>query len=186
MKEHKGWDQGLDYEATYKMLIKGLEEARNKPGVKALKRRLYLVVLLTQLRNGSRIGEAIDFIHQVSQDFKKKGFIRVEKRKDEYLRQMVLPKEISKNDILAIKGLLEEGLRTKGKKGLVVNVSTWAKKTLGINTHSLRYAFIGYLAKKGYPPQLISKITGHRRLDFILHYTQEKVAKEILENLDDL
>lgn len=186
MKDHKGWDMGLDYETTYKQLTKALEEAKSKPGIKALKRRLYLIILLTQLRNGSRVGEAIDFITEISKNFKKKGFIRVEKRKDEYLRQMVLPKEITKNDILAIRGLLEEELKARGKRGLVVKVSTWAKKTLGINTHSLRYAFIGYLAKKGYPPQLISKITGHRRLDFILHYTQEKVAKEILENLDEL
>jgi hypothetical protein len=178
-----GWDQGLDYEATYKLLSKDLEEARKKTGPKALKRRLYLTILLTQLRNGSRIGEAIDFIHTISQDFRREANIRVEKRKDNHERLMVLPKEVTKTDVLTVKGILEEELKTHGKKGLVAKISTWTKKTYGFNTHSLRYAFVSYLARKGYPPQLIAKITGHRRLDYILHYTQEKVAKEILRDL---
>jgi len=173
----------LDYEKTYKLLLKDLEEARKKEGPKALKRRLYLTILLTQLRNGSRIGEAIDFIHSVTQEYKREGLITVEKRKDNYQRLMVLPKEITKTDILTIKGALEEELKAHGKKGLVVKISTWVKKTYSFNTHSLRYAFVSYLAKKGYPPQLIAKITGHRRLDYILHYTQEKMARQILEQL---
>ena len=178
-----GWDQGLDYEKTYKLLTKELEEARKKDGPKALKRRLYLVILLTQLRNGSRIGEAIDFIHTITQDYRRETLIQVEKRKDNHQRLMVLPREITKTDILTIKGVLEEELKAWGKKGLVVKISTWVKKAYGFNTHSLRYAFVGYLAKKGYPPQLIAKITGHRRLDYILHYTQEKMAKKILREL---
>jgi len=178
-----GWDQGLDYEKTYRLLIKELEEVRKKEGPKALKRRLYLVVLLTQLRNGSRIGEAIDFIHNITCEYEREGLIQVEKRKDNYQRLMILPKEITKTDILTVKGILEEELRTHGKKGLVIKISTWVKKTYGFNTHSLRYAFVSYLAKKGYPPQLIAKITGHRRLDYILHYTQEKMAKKILREL---
>lgn len=178
-----GWDQGLDYEKTYKLLLKGLEEARKKQGPKALKRKLYLVVLLTQLRNGSRIGEAIDFLYNISHEYKREALIQVEKRKDNYQRLMVLPKEITKTDVLTIKGILEEELKAHEKKGLVIKISTWVKKTYGFNTHSLRYAFVSYLAKKGYPPQLIAKITGHKRLDYILHYTQEKMAKKILRNL---
>ena len=178
-----GWDQGLDYEKTYKLLLKDLEEARSKSGPMALKRKLYLIILLAQLRNGSRIGEAIDFIHDISKDFKREALVKVEKRKDNHERLMVLPKEITKTDILTVKGLLQEELERYGKKGLVVKISTWVKNRYGFNTHSLRYAFVSYLAKKGYPPQLIAKITGHRRLDYILHYTQEKVAKKILREL---
>lgn len=178
-----GWDQGLDYEKTYKLLLKDLEEAKKKVGPRALKRRLYLTILLTQLRNGSRIGEAIDFIYNITKDFRREALVRVEKRKDNHERLMVLPKEITKNDILVIKGHLDEELKAHGKRGLVTKISTWVKNTYGFNTHSLRYAFVSYLAKKGYPPQLIAKITGHRRLDYILHYTQEKVAKKILREL---
>ncbi|MFA4647745.1 tyrosine-type recombinase/integrase [Pyrococcus kukulkanii] len=178
-----GWDQGLDYEKTYKLLTKELEEVRKKEGPKALKRRLYLIILLTQLRNGSRIGEAIDFITHVAQEYKREAYITVEKRKDNYQRLMVLPKEVTKTDILVTKGVLEEELKKHDKKGLVIRISTWVKKTYGFNTHSLRYAFVSHLAKKGYPPQVIAKITGHKRLDYILHYTQERIAKEILRDL---
>lgn len=178
-----GWDMGLDYEGTYRLLVRELESARGKAGQRGLKRRLYLIIALIQLRNGSRVGEAIDFLYNISCEYKREGLVRVEKRKDGYERLMVLPKEISKADVLSVKGVLEEELNRHGKKGLVVRVSTWLRKTYGFNTHSLRYAFVSYLAKRGYPPQLIAKITGHRRLDYILHYTQEKMARAVLREL---
>ncbi|NJE02116.1 integrase [Thermococcus sp. JdF3] len=181
-----GWDQGLDYEETYRLLLKDLKEARKKEGVKALKRRMYLVILLTQLRNGSRIGEAIEFISKVSREYSQEAFITVEKRRDGYQRLMILPREVKKADLLALEGLLERELQKHGKKGVVIKISTWVKKTYGFNTHSLRYAFVGYLAEKKYPPQLIAKITGHKRLDYILHYTQEKAAHELLLRLDSI
>lgn len=178
-----GWDKGLDYETTYKLLVGDLDKERKRTGERALKRRLYLIILLTQLRNGSRIGEAIEFVHTISKEFRREAYIKVEKRQDGYRRLMVLPKEITKTDILVVKGLLEEELTRLGKRGVVIKISSWVKKRYSFNTHSLRYAFISYLARKGYPPQVISKITGHRRLDYILHYTQEIVAKEVLKNI---
>lgn len=115
----------------------------------------------------------------------REGTVRVEKRRDNHYRTMVLPKEITKYDMLAVKGLLDQEL-SKGRRNLVMKTSTWVKKALGINTHSLRYAFITHLTNKGYPPQLISKITGHKRLEYIIHYTQERAAKNVLTNLDTL
>ncbi|WP_148883380.1 site-specific integrase [Thermococcus aciditolerans] len=179
-----GWDMGLDYEETYKLLLRDLNDAKRKDGIKALKRRLYLIILLTQLRNGSRIGEAIEFISKVSREYSREALVTVEKRTDEYQRLMVLPKEIKKADLLTVKGILEEELQRHGRKGMVAKISTWVKKTYGFNTHSLRYAFVSYLAQKKYPPQIIAKITGHKRLDYILHYTQEKAAQELLVKLD--
>ncbi|NJE60519.1 integrase [Thermococcus sp. 21S7] len=181
-----GWDMGIDYESTYKLLLRDLKETREKSGVKALQRRMYLVILLTQLRNGSRIGEAIEFISKVSRDYSRDALIKVEKRKDGYQRLMVLPCEIKKADLLIIRALLDDELQKYGKKGLVIKISTWVKRTYGFNTHSLRYAFVSYLAQKKYPPQLIAKITGHKRLDYILHYTQEKAAQELLVKLDSI
>ncbi len=99
---------------------------------------------------------------------------------------MVLPREVKKVDLLAVRGILEEELKKHGKKGMVAKISTWVRKTYGFNTHSLRYAFVSYLAQKKYPPQIIAKITGHKRLDYILHYTQEKAAHELLVKLDSL
>jgi len=54
---------------------------------------------------------------------------------------------------------------------------------LGINRHSLRYAFITYLLRKGISPSLIAKITRHKNLNYILTYTQQKTADKILEKL---
>ncbi len=50
----------------------------------------------------------------------------------------------------------------------------------GLNTHSLRYAFITYLAKKGYDALTISKITGHKQLNHLITYLQSKRAEEVL------
>ena len=190
------WDQGLDYERTYKMLVKELEKTRKKEGVRALARRTYLVVLLTQLRNGSRVREAIDAVIEFYKQKKKVVEVRVEKKKKEEFRKMVLPKEVTRED-LEIAGprlmaLIEkyesrEDLSEKEKKNrITATISTWAKKSLGINTHSLRYAFITYLLKKGYSPTIIAKMTHHSKLDMILSYTQQKTADQILEELDKI
>ncbi|RLF23437.1 MAG: hypothetical protein DRN15_06345 [Thermoprotei archaeon] len=62
-------------------------------------------------------------------------------------------------------------------------VQLYARKELGINRHSLRYAFITYLLRKGISPSLIAKITRHKNLNYILTYTQQKTADKILEKL---
>ena len=53
-------------------------------------------------------------------------------------------------------------------------------RLLGVNTHTLRYAYITYLIRKGYNPSLIAKITHHSNLNYILTYTQRKQAEMIL------
>ncbi|WP_460130255.1 site-specific integrase, partial [Thermococcus prieurii] len=123
-KKAFSWDEGLDYEKTYKLLATELKRSRKKTTERSLVRRLYLMILLTQLRNGARVGEAIDFLVQVSEDFAREGYVRVEKRKDSRLRKMVLPKEITKADILSVKGILLEK-HNRGKKQFVVQVSKW-------------------------------------------------------------
>ena len=95
----------------------------------ALKRELYLVTLPVQLRNGSKIGEIIGFIHNVAQEYKREALITLEKRKNNYQKLVVLSKEITKTDILIVKGLLEDELKASGKKDLVVKISTWVRKT---------------------------------------------------------
>ncbi|MFP3287548.1 MAG: tyrosine-type recombinase/integrase [Acidilobus sp.] len=51
------------------------------------------------------------------------------------------------------------------------------------STHSLRYAFISYLLRKGVSPSIVAKIVGHSSLDHILHYTEVKLAEEVLSGL---
>ncbi len=170
------WDYSLDYDKTYKLLVAELKEARKKNGIKNIKRLRNIIVLLTQLRNGSRIGEAISFIKIVANDFKRECYITVEKRKkSDVKRLMILPDEITKNDILKIAGFLNED-----KEVLRKRVLAFAKKNYGFNTHSLRYAFITYYSKKGISPQVIAKMTKHAKLDYIIRYVEEMEAEDLL------
>ena len=50
------WDQGVDFEKTLKKLLRDYQEEEN------LRRKTKLAILITQLRNGSRISEAIEAI----------------------------------------------------------------------------------------------------------------------------
>lgn len=164
-----GWDKGLDYDKTYKLILNHYNKTDRDTS------KAYDIILLTQLRNGSRLGETIKFLKLVVETKKKEAYIKVEKRKDGYERLMVLPEEIKLRDALRVGYILKEA--TVGR------VSTYCKYTYGFNTHSLRYAFISYLCKKGVAPQLIAKITGHKTLDYILYYTQQTKAEELLKDL---
>jgi len=172
MSKPYAWDRGLDYEQTYKLILKHFRETNRDTS------KENDIILLTQLRNGCRVSEAINFLKAIVNDFKREMYINVMKRKDGYERLIVLPEEISKKDVLRVKYVIEKANKHK--------VAMYCKRTYGFNTHSLRYAFVTYLAKKGVPTQLIAKITGHKYLDYILHYTQKIQAEDILSNLFSL
>lgn len=140
------WDNGVDYEETKRFLIDELRKASIKEGVHAVTRRLYLIISLTQLRNGTRLKEAIRFVDFTSRTFEREGYVDGTRGKK---RKMVLPEEITKADLLIIRGALEERL-AKGEDNFVVEISTWARRALGINTYAVGRALKHYLARK-YP-----------------------------------
>jgi len=162
----RGWDRGVSYEEAYRMILRHFKESKRKT------QRGYDVILLSQLRNGSRLSEAIEFCRKIAVKPNRYEYVRVLKRKDEYYRLMVLPEEIRLRDIKETCYVLLNANKYK--------VASYCKRTYNINTHSLRYAFITYLAKKGIPAQLISKITGHKNISYIVHYTQKTTAEDIL------
>ena len=63
------------------------------------------------------------------------------------------------------------------------NVNKYLHRKLGINCHSLRYAFITYMLKKGVSPSIVAAITRHKNLNMILKYTERKEAEKTLEEL---
>ena len=136
--------------------------------------------MLIQLRNGSRISEAIEALKKFIESGGRKVEVRVRKHRNPEYRLMVLSKELSIKDLTPCKPIINE----VDDKTLEGRIQLYAKKELGINTHSLRYAFITYLLKKGFSPSLIAKITHHRNLNCILTYIQQKAANKILEELD--
>jgi integrase len=102
--------------------------------------------------------------------------VRVRKRRDGYERLMILPEELKIQDIAVCREILSRG-------NAILRVKVYAKKVLGINTHSLRYARITHMLRNNISPSIVAKITGHKKLDYILTYTQIKTAEEALKNI---
>ncbi len=94
---------------------------------------------------------------------------------------MVIPEELRKGQGRV---LLEQACAwLSGTEKPKEAIKSYCRRTYGFNTHSLRYAFITYLARKGVAPQIIAKITGHRDLSHILTYTERKTAEDLLRDL---
>lgn len=103
--------------------------------------------------------------------------VRVEKRKDNAERLIVIPTVIPKR-------LLEGACHwLEGVEDPSTALSIYSLRTYGFNTHSLRYAFITKMVKNGVQPSVIAKITGHKTLSHIITYTEAKEAEEILRRM---
>jgi integrase len=167
----RGWDACLDYREAYSEILGHLYKTGHP----------WDLVLLIQLRNGSRIGEAIEAAKAFCGTKATSVRVRIEKHKEGDTRLMVLPEELRGKEGREL--LAKACLRLSRVKAPRVDIADYAKKTFGFNTHALRYAFITYLLKRGVSPSIIAKITGHRSLDHILHYTEMKTAEDILSSL---
>lgn len=166
------WDRGIDFERTRKLLLKRLRKELEKGGIRRISRVAHLITALIQISNGCRASEAVEAFNKWRQTGRKEIEVRVRKKKHEERRLVIIPSEVRKyRDMVRF---YEED----PNKYKVFIVSTF-----DFNTHSLRYAFVTYLSKQGVSPQLIAKITHHKRLDMILNYTQQKRADELLREL---
>jgi len=186
MSNKKGsWDKGLDYFEAKQLLLDKLNFYRNKKPLyqKDKTAYTYLTIGLIQLRNGCRVGEAVEALLKMIQTGRRDARVKVEKRKDNSKRLIVLPNEITPNDLKIVKEIVEDW-EEKSTRRIANNISKWFLANLNINTHSLRYAFISHLGKKGVPAQLITHITGHATMDMIMKYTQAKIAEDILRGLE--
>lgn len=189
-KEIKSWDYNLDYSSTYDLLYNEInvlkkDFSEGNITVNRIKKFSYLVIGLVQLRNGARIGEIIEavrlFCDGKASKERKKLFVSVlvEKRKDPYYRKVVLPDEIIQENL----EFITKTVNSKDKKALVSCISHFYKENYGFSTHALRYAWISHMAILNTPPSVIAKITGHKTLNLILHYTQKKLADKALFEL---
>jgi len=162
-----GWDQGLDYEKTRKKLERLYKNTIGKE-------KVYIATLLIQLTNGLRVREAWRSLQHFLRT-REREFTLVPGKKGNP-RPVRIPNIIKYHE--EWKWILQVP-PAKARKRLYY----YTRKHLHTNTHSLRYALVGYLAKKGVAPQIIAKITGHKKLDRILQYTQMIRAEEILSQL---
>ena len=149
----------VDYEKTGRKLEKLIRESRNA------KRKVEYQILLIQLVNGARLSEAYESYYLWVKDPRKKEIqVRVRKKKNKTYRTIYIPDNLEPLNIAVHPNSI---MRT-------------CRRDLGINTHSLRYAFITYLGVKHHlPPQIIAKLTKHSKPDLIEYYTQELIAQEI-------
>lgn len=171
------WDKGVDYESVYSLLVKSIRKKKERKD-RRLVSLCYDFILLLQLRNGLRISEAVRAFKQYILTRKNELEVTVSKKKNQVKRLVVVP-DIPDIDINS----LCIDLVNVDDDVLVNRIKSYASGMLKINTHSLRYSFITYLLRKGVNPSIVAKITKHSKLDFILNYTQEKTAEDILRNM---
>jgi hypothetical protein len=167
----RSWDSGLDFEEAYRRILNHMLGSGSP----------YDVVLLVQLRNGSRVGEAVEAVRQFCETGQDLVLVRVEKHKGNDMRLMVLPEEL--RSVEGRQLLSEACSRLSALRSPKAAVKVYCRRTYGFNTYSLRYAFVSYLLKKGVSPSIVAKITGYRSLDHILHYTEVKLTEEVLAGL---
>jgi integrase len=141
----------------------------------------YDVVLLVQLRNGSRVGEAVEATVRFCEAGQDQVLVRVEKHRDGDQRLMVLPEELRSGEGRQLLG--EACAALSALRNPKAAVKVYCRRAYGFNTHSLRYAFVSYLLKKGVSPSIVAKVIGHRSLDHILHYTEVRLVEEVLAGL---
>jgi integrase len=163
------WDKGLDFELAYSLLSRKINSAKNN------KVKCYLAIALIQLRNGSRISEAIRAFKEWVKTSKTELYVRVSKKKNYETRLMIIPAEIQQLRLLCVDllGVEDRALRNR--------VSATLYYYFKWNTHSLRYAFITYLLKNNINVAIVSKLIKHSRLDTLLHYVQVKEAEKVLK-----
>jgi integrase len=165
------WDKGLDYEATYTRLLNALRRYEGR------KLQCYVLIALIELRNGSRISEAIRAFKEWVRTGKTELYILVSKKRKPVERLMVIPPEIQEYRLKCV------DLVDVDDNVLSERVRVSLHDHFKINPHSLRYAYITYLLRQGVNPAIVSKLIKHSRLDTLLSYVQEKIGEKVLREL---
>ncbi|MEO3994088.1 MAG: tyrosine-type recombinase/integrase [Desulfurococcaceae archaeon TW002] len=165
-----GWDKEVDYEYMFSLLSRNIRNVKRK-----LIKRCYDSVLLVQLRNGARISEAVAAYLQFLSNRGRRQEVFVAKHRDGTRRLIVVPEEV----------LACHEFASIPVDKLIHRIKNYSIREYGINTHSLRYAFVTFLIEKGVNPVLVAKITQHKNIRHLLTYTQQKAADQLLESLDD-
>ncbi len=170
--EH-AWDYSVDFIEAKKVLTSAYKQLFD---MNLMPYEAYVAILLIQLVNGARIGEAIRAFKTFVESGQREFQLQAEKHGN--TRFFVIP------DIIRTK-ITYRTMLTIDNTLLEDRIRKFARKYLKTNTHSLRYALISYLAKNAVDPAIIAKITGHKKLDRIIQYTQTKDAIDILRKLSD-
>ena len=188
-KKKFGWDRGVEFTEMKKKLEKMIDEFSQKDNSQAVIGSFYSFTAYLQLLHGLRAQEALEAALKFT--FESRGerevMVKVRKKKKPETRLVFLPPRISRKflkglsrraEILAIKERFERDSWKAAK-----SYQNWCRKHLKVNSHALRYSFVVHLSQRGVSPQLIARITAHSRLDYILRYTSQIKAEELLREV---
>ena len=167
------WDYSVDFIEAKKVLMNAYKQLFD---LNLMPYEAYVAILLIQLLNGARIKEAIRAFKTFVESGQREFQLQAEKHGNKrfFIIPGVIRTKITYRTMLTIDDILLED-----------RIRKFARKYLKTNTHSLRYALISFLAKNATDPAIIAKITGHKKLDRIIQYTQTKDAIDILRKLSD-
>lgn len=199
-----GFDRNVDYNEMKDRLIKKYKELQlelvEMDTLKDKRKKIvenqiiYCLVAMIQLKNGCRILEGCKAIKLFfeKEDLKNKILVKLAKsectKKNKEGETFVTKARFRKVQFPF--GWVDFEITEDFKKRLsnieVINlkqrVLDYLLKYFDCNTHSLRYAFIGYmLYEKHVEMPLVSKFVGHKDVSMLVRYTQNKKADEIFD-----
>ena len=202
----KGFDRDVSYSTMKDKLIheyksvygKVLDCTDDKKYPILIHKLIYLVISTIQLRNGSRVSEAVaafrkflnvdDNVDKVIVKISKSDGIKYDKTtkkakksKARFRKVMFPDKWIDRAAIEQIKSNEDTTEWIKSNR-LKKRVLDYLLKNFECNTHSLRYAFINYmLYDQKKEMSLVAKFVGHVNVAQLVTYTQQKNTEQIFD-----
>jgi hypothetical protein len=211
-KEQTGFDRGVDFNTMKDKLIKEYhtiitdrdqldpnDKAYDSKKANLMRRQMYVVIAMIQLRNGSRISEAVEAFslfmepdrvvsEKVSVKIAKSKTLKYKKGTNEkYItktryRKMIYPVDWIDTNIPQVDDIRDYLENYEGN--LKKRVLDYLLHKHQCNTHSLRYAFINHmLYEQKKEMALVAKFVGHSNVSQLVRYTQAKEADKLF-NLD--
>jgi integrase len=205
-----GFDRGIDYKTMkdklincYREIVEGYSGLDPDGRVykskknKLLRKEIYIIISIIQLRNGSRITEAVDAFKKFVEeggDLNEKINVKIAKSKSTKYkkdtkeafrtktryRKMIYPVKWIGSEISEIENIRNYLEDYKGD--LNRRVLDYLLMNHNCNTHSLRYSCINYLLydqKK--EMALVAKFVGHSNVNQLVTYTQKKESDKLLD-----
>jgi integrase len=203
-----GFDRGIDFNTIKNKLIKEYDAIKTKiteldDQHKFYERRkkmlfhkmIYCMVALVQLRNGSRISEAVEAFKKFikCRDLNDKILVKIAKSesikykketKEQFKTKARYRKMMFPNDWIEIDDIdcVNRYTTIVPNKKLQKRVLDYLLKYFNCNTHSLRYAFINYMLfdlKK--EMSVVAKFVGHTNVQQLVTYTQQKHCDKLFD-----
>lgn len=207
----KGFDRDVDYGTMKDKLVEQFnkeidnlneldenDKTYKTKRKKIIRKLIYLLVAMIQLRNGSRISEACDALRNFIEedDTNEKTIVKIAKSestkykkdtKEKYktkkrFRKMMFPSKWIDYDIMPMIKKSKSAIQWSKDDRLKKRVLDFLLLNFKCNTHSLRYAFINYmLYDLKRPNEDVAKFVGHVNTSMLVRYTQLKNTDQIFD-----